>query len=152
MKDYHLEITGCELEYPTWLRALARMLKPRNGAVLLDGEDIRGLSANQAARSLTMLPQGPVAPDELTVRELKVRHGKPVVLVLNDLSLAARSADNIVMPKHGWIVASDSPRAVLTAAILREVFSNEAHLVCAEEDGRVLFCAPVRSLPGEVAA
>jgi iron complex transport system ATP-binding protein len=54
----------------TLLRALARMLKPCAGTVKLDGKDIHYFSAVYVARSLSMLPQAPVAPEGLTVREL----------------------------------------------------------------------------------
>lgn len=54
----------------TLLRALARLMKPRGGAVYLDGTAIFGLPTKEVARRLGILPQGPVAPEGLTVREL----------------------------------------------------------------------------------
>src|SRR3712207_7591383 len=54
----------------TLLRALARLLKPRAGAVLLDGSSIASLPTREVATRLGMLPQGPVAPEGLTVRQL----------------------------------------------------------------------------------
>ncbi|MPZ13188.1 MAG: ATP-binding cassette domain-containing protein [Chloroflexi bacterium] len=54
----------------TLLRALARLLKPRFGSVYLDGASIFKLSTKEVARRLGILPQGPVAPEGLTVREL----------------------------------------------------------------------------------
>ena len=54
----------------TLLRGLARLLKPRRGTVLLDGVAIHHLPTKALAKQLGILPQGPVAPEGLTVREL----------------------------------------------------------------------------------
>ncbi|WP_234380551.1 ABC transporter ATP-binding protein [Streptomyces sp. CMB-StM0423] len=61
----------------TLLRALARMLKPRTGAVLLDGEAIGSLPARKVARTLGLLPQSSVAPDGITVGDLVARGRYP---------------------------------------------------------------------------
>ncbi|MEE1943223.1 ABC transporter ATP-binding protein [Streptomyces sp. TRM 70361] len=61
----------------TLLRALARMLKPAAGAVLLDGRSIGTLPAKQAARTLGLLPQSSIAPDGITVAELVARGRYP---------------------------------------------------------------------------
>lgn len=54
----------------TLLRSMARLLKPRGGAVYLDNASIFGMSTKAVARQLGILPQGPVAPEGLTVRDL----------------------------------------------------------------------------------
>lgn len=54
----------------TLLRGFARLLPPRGGAVYLDGAAIFRLPTKEVARRLGILPQGPVAPEALTVREL----------------------------------------------------------------------------------
>jgi iron complex transport system ATP-binding protein len=54
----------------TLLRGLARLLKPRHGTVYLDSASIFKLSTKEVAKRLGILPQGPVAPEGLTVREL----------------------------------------------------------------------------------
>lgn len=61
----------------TLLRALARLLKPRGGTIWLDGASIFHLPTRQVARRLGILPQGPVAPEGLTVRELVSRGRYP---------------------------------------------------------------------------
>ena len=43
--------------------ASARLLKPRAGTVLLDGEEIRRLPTREVAQRLGILPQQPIAPD-----------------------------------------------------------------------------------------
>jgi len=59
----------------TLLKALARLLKPRQGQVILDGKDIHRQSTIQVARALAVLPQSPVAPEGLRVEQL-VRMGR----------------------------------------------------------------------------
>lgn len=54
----------------TLLRGLARLLKPRQGTVCLDGKSIHTMPTGDLARQLGILPQGPVAPEGLTVHEL----------------------------------------------------------------------------------
>ena len=61
----------------TLLRALAHVLKPRAGTVLLDGHDIHRLPARAVARTLGLLPQSSVAPDGITVADLVARGRYP---------------------------------------------------------------------------
>ncbi|WP_320064261.1 ABC transporter ATP-binding protein [Micromonospora sp. RTGN7] len=61
----------------TLLRALARMLKPAAGTVLLDGRDIHAQPARKVARTLGLLPQSSTAPDGITVAELVARGRYP---------------------------------------------------------------------------
>jgi len=57
----------------TLLKALARVLKPRAGAVYLDGAAIAALPSRQVARRLGMLPQSPVVPAGIVVEDLVAR-------------------------------------------------------------------------------
>ncbi|MCL4269162.1 MAG: ABC transporter ATP-binding protein [Anaerolineales bacterium] len=54
----------------TLLRGLARLLKPKVGSVLLNGLAIQTIPTKQLAKELGILPQSPVAPEGITVREL----------------------------------------------------------------------------------
>jgi iron complex transport system ATP-binding protein len=54
----------------TLLRGLARLLAPKGGAAYLDGKAIHQLPTRELAKHLGILPQSPVAPEGLTVREL----------------------------------------------------------------------------------
>ncbi|WP_323038345.1 ABC transporter ATP-binding protein [Gemmobacter sp.] len=57
----------------TLLRALARLLVPDSGRVVLDGADISRLPTREVARRLGLLPQAPIAPDGITVADLVAR-------------------------------------------------------------------------------
>lgn len=61
----------------TMLRALARMIKPRDGRVLLDGHAITSLPSKEVARRLGLLPQSSIAPDAITVADLVARGRYP---------------------------------------------------------------------------
>ncbi|WP_256995126.1 ABC transporter ATP-binding protein [Streptomyces sp. WY228] len=61
----------------TTLRALGRLLKPRGGAVLLDGTELARIPTKQIARSIGLLPQTPVAPEAITVSDLVARGRQP---------------------------------------------------------------------------
>lgn len=61
----------------TLLRALARLLAPRHGRVLLDGQEIHRLRSKDVARQLGLLPQSPIAPEGITVGDLVSRGRHP---------------------------------------------------------------------------
>jgi iron complex transport system ATP-binding protein len=61
----------------TLLRTMARLVKPQQGAVLLDGIDIATLPTRGVARQVGFLPQSPIAPEGLTVGDLVARGRYP---------------------------------------------------------------------------
>ncbi|MDV7214421.1 ABC transporter ATP-binding protein [Streptomyces prunicolor] len=61
----------------TLLRALARLLPPLAGSVLLDGRDIHRTPTKEVAATLGVLPQSPVAPDAIVVADLVGRGRYP---------------------------------------------------------------------------
>lgn len=54
----------------TLLKALGRIIQPSAGAVYLDGKEISRTPGKIIAQTLALLPQSPVSPDGLTVRQL----------------------------------------------------------------------------------
>ena len=61
----------------TLLRTLARLLKPSSGRVRLDGDSIHQLATREISQRLALLPQTPVAPEGLLVRDLVGRGRHP---------------------------------------------------------------------------
>ncbi|MFC5703304.1 ABC transporter ATP-binding protein [Cohnella faecalis] len=59
----------------TLLRTMARLLKPQDGNVLLEGHSIATLPTKDVAKRMALLPQGPSAPEGLTVLQL-VKQGR----------------------------------------------------------------------------
>ncbi|MEV8417948.1 ABC transporter ATP-binding protein [Streptomyces niveus] len=61
----------------TTLRALGRLLKPKSGSVLLDGEELARIPTRKIAQSIGLLPQSPTAPEAITVADLVSRGRQP---------------------------------------------------------------------------
>ncbi len=97
----------------TFLRGMARLLSPSAGSVLLDGKSIHSEPSRDVALKLGILPQGPVAPDGITVNDLVSRGRHPhqgwfrrwnpededavgaALTATGTLELAARSVDEL---------------------------------------------------------
>lgn len=207
----------------TLVRGLARLVRPMGGRVTLDGQDIGALPTRQVARTLGILPQSPIAPDGVRVRDLvaygrhphqslfrghrsdddvvvaaaleatdtaglvdrrveelsggqrqrvwismvlaqqpqillldeptsaldvahqvevldvlraEVARGRTVVLVMHDLTLAARYADELVVMAGGRVVAQGEPGATLTEEVVRSAFGVSARLLADPDTGR----------------
>ncbi|WP_255513476.1 ABC transporter ATP-binding protein [Homoserinibacter sp. GY 40078] len=61
----------------TLLRALARLLAPRRGRIVLDGAAIGSRPTKEVARILGLLPQSPIAPEGIVVADLVGRGRHP---------------------------------------------------------------------------
>ncbi|WP_026341354.1 ABC transporter ATP-binding protein [Actinomadura atramentaria] len=206
----------------TLLKVLARLLTPSAGNVYLDGERLADLRPRQIATRLAVLPQNPVAPEGMTVRDLASRGRQPhqpwyrawtpedakiveealqatgvqaladkaldelsggqrqsawiamalaqqpnvllldepttyldlahavqvldlihrlcrettrtIVMVLHDLSLAARYSDHLVVMKDGQLLAEGPPAEVMTKEMLLKGFNLKAHVFNDPED------------------
>ena len=85
----------------TLLRALARLLKPTAGQVLLDGRDIHAYPAKEVARRLGLLPQTSTAPDGITVADLVARGRFPHQKLIRQWSAADEQAVAAAMAATG---------------------------------------------------
>ncbi|WP_313408574.1 ABC transporter ATP-binding protein [Aeromicrobium sp.] len=207
----------------TLVKTLGRLLTPTSGHVELAGDPLDSLRPKQIAQRLAILPQNPVAPEGLVVRDLVARGrqphqpwyrqwsleddriideamaatgvlelaerpldelsggqrqrawiamslaqqtdlllmdeptshldlahavevldlvvdlcrstGRTVVMVLHDLSLAARYSDHIVVIKDGRVHAQGPPGDVIAADLLEDVFGLSAHVFADPVDG-----------------
>ena len=59
----------------TLLKTMAGIITPQKGEVLLDGESLKDMKRRQIAKRLALLPQSPLVPEGLRVREL-VQYGR----------------------------------------------------------------------------
>jgi iron complex transport system ATP-binding protein len=85
----------------TLLKAMARMIAPTRGTVLLDGEDIHRSPTKAIARRLGLLPQSPVAPDGITVSDLVSRGRYPYQKLLRQWSRDDEEIVNDAMAATG---------------------------------------------------
>jgi iron complex transport system ATP-binding protein len=91
----------------TVLRALARLLAPQAGTVLLDGQDLHRLPTRDVARRLGLLPQGPVAPDGITVADLVRRGRTPHTSVFRQWSAADQAAVDRALTTTGMTALAE---------------------------------------------
>ncbi|MDQ1085442.1 MULTISPECIES: ABC transporter ATP-binding protein [Microbacterium] len=207
----------------TLLRSLSRLGPAGDGQVLLEGTPIADIPHRVFARQVALLPQAPMAPEQLTVIDLVTRgrdphrrwydqwsradedivldaldrtglreradqplstlsggqrqrawialalaqstpvllldepttyldiahqlevldtvrrlhlEGVTVVMVLHDLSLAARYADHIVAMRDGRIAATGTVETVITPDMIRSVFDIECTILADPRTGR----------------
>ena len=96
------------------------------------------------------------------VRTINARHGSTIVMVLHDLSLAARYSDRLVVLHQGRVLADGEPWQVITPEVLDAAFGLEALVIADPASGRPLVvpldpsgahpaeCAPrVQRVPGD---
>ncbi|WP_067541180.1 ABC transporter ATP-binding protein [Nocardia crassostreae] len=85
----------------TLLRALARLLAPESGAVLLDDKAIGSYPAKEVARRIGLLPQTSTAPDGIRVADLVARGRFPHQTLLRQWSKADEEAVAAAMAATG---------------------------------------------------
>lgn len=78
------------------------------------------------------------------VTRLNREHGRTVVLVLHDLNLAARYADRLVFMKAGGLVAEGEPDALMSEALIEDVFGISCRVIVDPVHQRPL-CIPIRN-------
>ena len=126
------DLSGGERQRVLFARALAQ----ETPLLLLD-EPTANLDINHAIRTLDL------------VRSV-VDDGRAAVAAIHDLNLAARYCDRLVLLTEGQVVASGTPRAVLTSETLEAAFG--ARTVVAEDrviDAPRVTALSTRESPGE---
>lgn len=69
----------------TLLKTLARLIKPEEGVVTLDGKKITSMPPKELAKVLGLLPQSPVVPEGITVFDLISRGRFPYQTLLKGM-------------------------------------------------------------------
>ncbi len=85
----------------TLLRALARLLRPQRGAVLIDGRDVQALAHREAAQRIGLVPQGEALDWPLTVEQIVALGRAPHRGWLLPLSRADRQAIEEALARTG---------------------------------------------------
>jgi iron complex transport system ATP-binding protein len=113
----------------TLLRAVAGLL-PHRGTILLDGADIGALRGRRRARLIAYVPQAPVLPPDMTVREYVLLGRTPHLGYLgspsrHDRGTAAAAAERLDVARFadrrlGSLSGGERQRAVLARALAQE--------------------------------
>jgi iron complex transport system ATP-binding protein len=122
----------------TLLKALARTLKPEAGTVLLDGKSIGSYRSRAVARMLAMLPQSPIAPEAITVRDLVGRGRYPHQGLLRQWSSSDERAVTDSLAATGVADLADRYMSELSGgqrqrAWIAMVLAQEAELLLLDE-------------------
>lgn len=128
-------LSGGEQQRVQLARALAQLWEVDGARALLLDEPTASLDPAHQHLILSL------------VRRVATR-GACVVVVLHDLALAARYADQVLLLSQGNVRAAGAPRGVLTPATLRDVYGVEAHVV-GDERG---FTVVTTGIAGEAGA
>ncbi|NVO56737.1 ATP-binding cassette domain-containing protein [Rhodobacteraceae bacterium B1Z28] len=97
-------------------RAFVAMAYVQDTDYLLLDEPLNNLDIAASRALMTLL------------RDLTAGRKRTVVIVLHDINYAAAYADRIIALKAGRVVADGAPDAVVTAALLRDVFETPANV------------------------
>jgi iron complex transport system ATP-binding protein len=127
----------------TLLRALARLLRPQRGAVVLDGESIHRLPTKQVAKRLGLLPQHPIAPDGILVGDLVARGRTPHQSLLQQWSVADEAAVRAALDATGVGDLADRPVDELSGGQRQRVWIAMA---LAQQTGLLLLDEPTTFL------
>jgi len=98
----------------TLLRAFVRLLRPAEGGVRLDGRDVGAFPTKVLARSLGFLPQDPVVPEDIRVRQLVARGRFPHQSLLSTWSERDEAAVTRAMVAAGVADLADRPAQELS--------------------------------------
>ncbi|MBZ6227687.1 ABC transporter ATP-binding protein [Streptomyces olivaceus] len=93
----------------TLLRALVRLLRPTEGQVVLDGREVGSYPSKELARQVGFLPQDPLAPDDIKVRQLVSRGRFPHRTLLSPRSEQDESAVREAMAAAEVTELADRP-------------------------------------------
>lgn len=123
--DDHVVVDGLDLSIPdgeitvivgpnacgksTLLRALARLLRPTNGQVVLDGSAIHSMPTKEVARRLGLLPQTPIAPEGILVVDLVARGRTPHQKLFQQWSEGDEDAVRAALEATGTLDLADRP-------------------------------------------
>ena len=123
--DSHVVVDGLSLSIPdgkvtaivganacgksTLLRALARLLRPTSGRVVLDGVDIHQMKTREVARRLGLLPQTSTCPPGIRVADLVARGRSPHQRLLQQWSSADEESVRDALVATATLDLADRP-------------------------------------------
>jgi len=122
----------------TLLKAFARLLKPQAGTVILNGADIQRKPTAAVARELAILPQMPVAPEGISVRQLVALGRYPYQSWMQQWSAEDETVVARALSRTGLIDLAERPVDALSGgqrqrAWIAMTLAQETELVLLDE-------------------
>lgn len=122
----------------TLLKAFARVNRPAAGRITLDGEPVARLRGRTMARRVSLLPQGAVAPEGITVGELVARGRHPHHTLLRQWSPADDVAIAGALERTRLLGSEKTPVASLSGgqrqrAWLAMVLAQDTDIILLDE-------------------
>nr|WP_237542090.1 ABC transporter ATP-binding protein [Streptomyces sp. SID4936] len=127
----------------TLLSALVRLLRPESGQVELDGRELGGYATKALAKKLGFLPQDPLAPDDIKVRQLVGRGRFPHQSMLALWSREDETAVDEAMAAAGVQDLADRPVQELSGGQRQRVWMA---MVLAQQTSYLLLDEPTSFL------
>lgn len=127
----------------TLLAAMARILRPVSGSVLLDGKAIADLPTGQVAKRLGLLPQASIVPEGLTVYDLVSRGRYPHQSLFRQWGEADETAVRRALAATGTEPFADRPVDTLSGGQRQRCFIA---MVLAQDTPILLFDEPITYL------
>ncbi|MFC6092572.1 ABC transporter ATP-binding protein [Saccharothrix lopnurensis] len=127
----------------TLLRSLVRLLRPAGGEVRLDDREVGAYPTKALARALGFLPQDPVAPEDIRVRQLVARGRFPHQSLLSAWSEHDQAAVAEAMVLAGVEDLADRPVQELSGGQRQRVW---VAMVLAQETPHLLLDEPTSFL------
>lgn len=127
----------------TLLRVLGGALAPTRGQALLDGADLAALRRKPVARRLAYLPQNPIAPEMISVRELVARGRYPHQSLLRQWSADDARAVDAALADTDLAELADHPVHTLSGGQRQRAWLA---LVLAQDAGIMLLDEPTTYL------
>lgn len=120
---FYLELSGGEKQRVQLARVAAQIWEAQ--------DQNRCLVLDEPSASLDLAHQAMIVQ---MVRHFS-QQGVAVLIVLHDLNLASKCADQLLVLQQGKVVASGQPSLVLTEQLIADTFSVEALVRTSEKDG-----------------
>ncbi len=127
----------------TLMKAMARVLPVSVGVISLDGCPIQAMPTRKVARQLALLPQGPIAPEGLRVRELVAQGRFPHQSLLRQWSRRDAEAVDAAMQAADVIQFADRSVSDLSGGQRQRCWIA---MVLAQETGILLLDEPTTFL------
>ena len=106
----------------TLLRALSRLIRPEQGRVWLDGQEISRYATKEVARRLGLLPQSPNAPGDILVGDLVARGRYPHQSVFSRWRAQDEEAVRLAMRATGIEALEQQPMDTLSGGQRQRVW------------------------------